>query len=169
MKKRLIPALFLAASTMASAQYSHNVNADNLGRGVLAVKAEEGVFISWRSMPTDDPDLAFDVYRDGVKLNSSPLTKKTNFTDPDGSTSSVYCIKATLGGNEIESAEAKEVWAADYMKIHLDRPDGGISPAGGDKEQREYTYTPDDVSVGDVDGDGEYELSLIHISEPTRH
>ena len=36
--------------------------------------------------------------------------------------------------------------------------EGGKSPAGGTHEQRDYTYTPDDVSVGDVDGDGEWEL-----------
>ncbi|MDE6696113.1 MAG: T9SS type A sorting domain-containing protein [Muribaculaceae bacterium] len=158
MKKTFMAALLLAASTASWAQYSHTINADNLGRGVLAVKAGNGVFISWRSMPTDDANLAFDIYRDGVKVNETPLSKKTNFTDPDGKVDSKYTIKAILNGEVKESSDAKEVWASDYMKIHLDRPAGGTSPAGGDKEQREYTYTPDDVSVGDVDGDGEFEF-----------
>lgn len=157
MKKTVLAAMLLAASSSAWAQYSHVVNADNLGRGVLAVKAEEGVFVSWRSMPADDPGLGFDIYRDGVKLNETPLTKMTNFTDKEGTVGSRYTIKAVLGGNEIEVAEAPDVWDGDFMKIHLDRPEGGTSPAGGAKELREYTYTPDDVSVGDVDGDGEYE------------
>ncbi len=157
MKKTILAAMFLAASTTCWAQYSHTINADNLGRGVLAVKATEGVFISWRSLPTDDPNLAFDVYRDGVKINEAPLTKVTNFTDPAGTTSAKYSIKALLGVNEIEVSDAPAVWEGDFMKIHLDRPEGGTSPAGGSKEQRDYTYTPDDVSVGDVDGDGEYE------------
>lgn len=157
MKKTALAALMLAASTTAMGQYSHSVNADNLGRGVLAVHAADGVFISWRSLPGDDKALAFDVYRDGVKVNSTPLSKKTNFTDAKGTVDSKYTVKAVLDGKEIESSEAPAVWANDYMKIHLDRPEGGISPAGGAKEQREYTYTPDDVSVGDVDGDGEYE------------
>lgn len=149
--------MLLAASTTGWAQYSHTINADNLGRGVLAVKATEGVFISWRSLPTDDPNLAFDVYRDGVKINETPLTKVTNFTDLAGTTSAKYSIKALLGVNEVEVADAPSVWEGDFMKIHLDRPEGGTSPAGGKEEQRDYTYTPDDVSVGDVDGDGEYE------------
>ncbi len=157
MKKTFIAALLLAASTTSWAQYSHTINADNLGRGVLAVKATQGVFISWRSLPTDDAKLAFDIYRDGVKINETPLTKKTNFTDSEGTVNSKYTIKALLNGEEKESADAKEVWASDYMKIHLDRPAGGKSPAGGSAEQRDYTYTPDDVSVGDVDGDGEFE------------
>lgn len=157
MLKHAMAAIMLAASATSWAQYSHVVNADNLGRGVLAVKAENGVFLSWRSLPTDDASLAFDVYRDGTKINDAPLTKKTNFTDPEGTEDSNYVIKAFVDGNEKESSAANKVWASDYMKIHLDRPEGGTSPAGGKEEQREYTYTPDDVSVGDVDGDGEFE------------
>ena len=150
--------MMLAFASASWAQYSHTVNADNLGRGVLAVKADNGVFVSWRSLPTDDAGLAFDIYRDGVKVNDAPLTKKTNFTDTEGTVESKYVIKAILNGVETESASANNVWASDFMKIHLNRPEGGISPAGGSKEQREYTYTPDDVSVGDVDGDGEFEF-----------
>ena len=161
MKKTILAAMLFAASTSAwgavDSPYSHVVNADNIGRGVLAVKSDEGVFISWRSMPDDDPALAFDVYRDGIKVNDAPLSKKTNLTDPEGTVASKYTIKAILNGNEIEAENAPDVWEADYMKIHLNRPEGGTSPAGGSKEQRDYTYTPDDVSVGDVDGDGEYE------------
>lgn len=160
MKKTILAATLFAAFTSgwaAQSPYSHTVNSDNLTRGVLAVKTDGGVFISWRSMPTDDPKLAFDVYRDGTKINDAPLTKYTNFTDAAGKTDSKYCIKAILDGNEVEVADAPSVWESDYMKIHLNRPAGGTSPAGGSKEQREYTYTPDDVSVGDVDGDGEFE------------
>ena len=158
MKKTAIAALMLAASTVSWAQYSHTVNADNLGRGVLAVKANKGVFVSWRSLPTDDAKLGFDVYRDGVKINDAPLTKMTNFTDEEGTVNSKYTIKAVLNGEVKESSDVNNVWASDFMKIHLDRPAGGTSPAGGSKEQRDYTYTPDDVSVGDVDGDGEFEF-----------
>ena len=158
MKKNAIAAMMLAFASVSWAQYSHTVNADNLGRGVLAVKADNGVFVSWRSLPTDDVNLAFDVYRDGIKINETPLTKMTNFTDPEGKEDSRYMIKALLDGEEQESASANNVWASDFMKIHLDRPEGGTSPAGGAKEDRNYTYTPDDVSVGDVDGDGEFEF-----------
>ncbi|MDE6548736.1 MAG: T9SS type A sorting domain-containing protein [Muribaculaceae bacterium] len=158
MKKTAMAALMLAATTASWAQYSHTINADNLGRGVLAVKADKGIFVSWRSLPSDDADLAFDIYRDGVKVNETPLTKMTNFTDPEGTVDSKYTIKAILNGEEKESANANNVWASDFMKIHLDRPEGGTSKPGGAKEDREYTYTPDDVSVGDVDGDGEFEF-----------
>lgn len=158
MKKTLITAALLAISSGAWAQYSHQVNADNLGRGPIAVTGPDGVFVSWRSLPSDDKDLHFDIYRDGVKINEAPLSKSTNFTDASGNSNSQYMIKALLGNVEKESVAVPAVWAKDYMKIHLDRPEGGQSPAGGAKEMRDYTYTPDDVSVGDVDGDGEFEF-----------
>ncbi|MDE6023254.1 MAG: hypothetical protein K2G13_07105, partial [Muribaculaceae bacterium] len=69
MLKPAIAAIMLAASASSWAQYSHVVNADNLGRGVLAVKAENGIFLSWRSLPTDDARLSFAVYREGNKIN----------------------------------------------------------------------------------------------------
>lgn len=164
MKKFLLPALLLMAGIPASAQYSHTVNADNLDRGLLAVKTDNGVFVSWRSLANDDKALVFDVYRDGVKVNDAPLKKGTNFTDPNGTAGSKYTVKAILNNQVTETSKEVTAWDTFYKKIHLDRPAGGIVPPGAAKdkngnsyEQREYTYTPDDVSVADVDGDGEFE------------
>lgn len=158
MKKLLLPCLALLGSLSLSAQYSHTIKAEKLDRGVLAVKADNGVFVSWRSLVGDDRKLAFDVYRDGVKINTTPLTGGTNFTDPEGTAGARYSVKALLDGNVIDTSAETAAWETFFKRIHLDRPEGGTSPAGGAKEQRDYTYTPDDVSVGDVDGDGEWEL-----------
>ncbi|MDE5692605.1 MAG: Por secretion system protein, partial [Duncaniella sp.] len=155
MKKVLLSCMLLLSSLGAAAQYSHTIQAEKLDRGVVAVKTDGGVFVSWRSLVSDDKDLSFDVYRDGVKINESPIKSKTNITDAQGTVSSKYVVKAVGTGEE---SKETSVWATPYMKVHLDRPAGGTSPAGGRVEQREYTYTPDDVSVGDVDGDGEWEL-----------
>lgn len=165
MKKLLLPCLALLGSLSLSAQYSHTVKAEKLDRGVLAVKADNGVFVSWRSLVGDDRKLAFDVYRDGVKINTTPLTGGTNFTDPEGTAGARYSVKALLDGNVIDTSAETAAWETFFKRIHLDRPEGGTSPAGAasDKngvsyEQRDYTYTPDDVSVADVDGDGEWEF-----------
>lgn len=165
MKKSLISCMAMLGSLTLSAQYSHTVQAEKLDRGVLAVKADNGVFVSWRSLAGDDSKLAFDVYRDGVKINDAPLSTKTNFTDPDGTAGAKYSVKALLDGNVIETSAEAAAWDTFYKRVHLDRPEGGTSPAGAasDKngvsyEQRDYTYTPDDVSAADVDGDGEWEL-----------
>lgn len=157
MKKLLLPALLFMTGVSGSAQYSHIVNADNLDRGILAVKADNGVFVSWRSLADDPKALAFDIYRDGVKINTAPLTRVTNFTDVNGTENSKYYVTAVLDGNVTETSKEVTPWDTFFKRIHLDRPEGGKSPAGGSAEQRDYTYTPDDVSVGDVDGDGEFE------------
>ena len=49
---------------------------ERLDRGVVAIKQADGkVFVSWRSLKGDAKDMAFDVYRNGVKLNKEPLTQ----------------------------------------------------------------------------------------------
>ncbi len=156
MNKTLLCSLALATSLGASA--AHTIQAERLDRGVIAVKTESGVFLSWRSLVTDDKSLTFDVYRDGVKINESPIDKCTNYTDHSGNASSKYVVKALLGNEVKESSDEITPWSDFYKKVHLNRPEGGTSPAGGAHESRNYTYTPDDVSVGDVDGDGQWEL-----------
>ena len=44
---------------------------------------------------------------------------------------------------------------APYLSVPLQIPAGGTTPDGVS-----YTYTPNDASVGDLDGDGEYEIVL---------
>jgi autotransporter-associated beta strand protein len=61
-----------------------------------------------------------------------------------------------VGGVE-QAASASFTLAADapvqqYLRIPLQVPAGGTTPDGS------YTYTPNDCSVGDLDGDGEYEI-----------
>ena len=148
----------LLASLGLSAQYSHTIQAEKLDRGVVAVKTDGGVFVSWRSLIDDDKAMTFDVYRDGVKVNAEPLKSKTNLTDAAGTAGAKYTVKAIVDNKVVDTSKEVAAWETPYMRVHLDRPEGGISPAGGAKEQREYTYTPDDISVGDVDGDGEWEL-----------
>src|SRR5690606_15953897 len=42
-----------------------------------------------------------------------------------------------------------------YLNIPLQVPEGGVTLSG-----ESYSYAPNDASVGDVDGDGEYEIFL---------
>ncbi|MDE6653874.1 MAG: Por secretion system protein [Muribaculaceae bacterium] len=158
MKQLIFPLIscMAMAPALRAQTYSHTVEAESLSRGVVAVPVAKGVLVSWRSLVKDDASMTFDVLRDGEKVNETPLTV-TNFVVPGGSTESVYTVSCQVDGTEVDSQSVKP-WDSTYLKVHLDRPEGGISPAGGAKEMREYTYTPDDVSVGDVDGDGEYEL-----------
>ncbi len=149
------------ATLGASAQYSHTVEAEKLDRGVVAVKTDKGVFVSWRSLVSDHKSMAFDVYRDGTKVNTTPISSKTNFTDAQGTSGAKYTIKALVNDNVVETSKEVAAWDTPYMRVHLDRPAGGKTPSAGGKEgagYQDYTYTPDDISVADVDGDGEWEL-----------
>ncbi|NDW11393.1 T9SS C-terminal target domain-containing protein [Bacteroides sp. 214] len=124
-----------------------------LDRGVLAMKVTNGVFISWRLLGTDAKETTFNIYRDGAKIHSTPANEATNYTDADGTTSSVYTVKAVVGENEIEYTKTTTVWENDYKRLELRRPAELTMP-----NNTTCTYSPNDMSVGDVDGDGEYEL-----------
>ncbi len=124
-----------------------------LNRGLVGVKVSGGVFLSWRSLGTDDPDAKFNIYRNGTLVNSSPLSGATNYTDPQGTVSSTYVIKTVVNNIEIETSNSITPWAEQYFPIQLNRPAGGTTPDGV-----AYTYTPNDCSVGDLNGDGEYEI-----------
>ena len=70
---------------------------DKLDRGLVAVKTTGGVFCSWRINGEEYYDVTYNIYRDGVKLNSTPLTV-SNYTDASGSLSSKYTVKAVVRG-----------------------------------------------------------------------
>lgn len=117
-----------------------------LNRGVVAVKTGNGVFVSWRFLGNDAQSTAFNIYRNGTKLNSSPIATKTNYVDAGGNESSKYVVKAVVNNKEIDASDATPVWGQQFKTLKLKRP--GTS------------YEPNDMSCGDVDGDGEYELFL---------
>ena len=120
-----------------------------LDRGLHAVKTDNGVYVSWRFLGTDNKSTAFNIYRDGALVNAQPITGATNLLDNAGSVSSSYVVKTVENGKEVESSDACRPWSSWWKSIQLSRPANGT---GG------CSYTPNDMSVGDADGDGKYEL-----------
>ena len=126
---------------------------ENLDRGVYAVKSDDGVFISWRILATEyGEDISFDVYRNGIKINSSPITDRTNFTDAKGKAGDVYVVAKIQNGLQYNS-EAVAALENNYMSIPLQKPEPQPTK-NGDLS----SYTINDTGVGDVDGDGQYEI-----------
>ena len=131
---------------------------ENLGRGVVAVRSTATeVFISWRVLGTDPPDTAFNLYRSTgggapTLLNAAPITGATHFIDntADLAQTNSYFVRAIVFGVE-QSPSAPFILPADvpirqYLRLPLQVPPAGVTPAG-----ENYTYRPNDSSVGDLD------------------
>ena len=150
MKKRILLAGMAGMlSATALAQQTPESQMEKLDRGVVALpSSSSGNFISWRMLGTDDEDVTtFDVLRDGKTIAENQY--KTNYKDAGGGQTSAYSIVTKVNGEAVDTTKAVKVWQLVYNPIKLDRPAKGSQ--GG-------TYSPNDMSVGDVDGDGQYEL-----------
>ncbi|SNX53395.1 rhamnogalacturonan endolyase [Thermoanaerobacterium sp. RBIITD] len=126
-----------------------------LDRGLIAVKVDNGVYLSWRLLGTEPDNISFNVYRNGKKVNHSPVIDSTNYLDHNGSLNSIYYVRAVVNGKEMKPSEKVKVLDKNYLSIPLKKPADGITPDGVS-----YTYSANDASVGDLDGDGQYEIIL---------
>ena len=114
------------------------------------------VAVSWRYLESDPENQAFDVYRNGKKVNAKPITDATFFTDNyTGNGEAKYEIRALKGDKTVASYTLPADAPTGYINIPLQRPELGVDPFG-----KEYFYNANDASIGDVDGDGEYEIIL---------
>ena len=128
-----------------------------LTRGVHAINnGKDQVFISWRLLGDEDNTLAFNLYRTTnkktIKLNKQPIVTATNFIDeaPDTNQTNIYTVKAIINSKEEKpvSSYTLTAGAKPYLSIPLRAPAG---------------YSANDASVGDMDGDGVYEV-VIHLT-----
>ncbi|MFI7151103.1 carbohydrate-binding protein [Nonomuraea sp. NPDC050022] len=120
---------------------------EDLNRGLISVRSGSGNLVSWRLLGTESPSTGFNLYRGSTKLNSSPLTGGTNYLDNGASADASYTVRAVVDSVEQGASEPSLRFTGGN---YLDVP---ISPPGGN-------YTAGDASVGDVDGDGQYEIFL---------
>ena len=155
----LLPLLALG-SLQAEAQAKYDftkLQREKLGRGVVAVRENPSrVAVSWRYLESDPENQAFDVYRNGKKVNAKPITDATFFTDNyTGNGEAKYEIRALKGDKTVASYTLPADAPTGYINIPLQLPELGVDPFG-----KEYFYNANDASIGDVDGDGEYEIIL---------
>jgi rhamnogalacturonan endolyase len=156
---RFSPAIVLLSVAASAAFGAQPVKlgtrqAEQLNRGLVAVPAQgRGNLVSWRLLGDEPGSVAFNVYRDGKRINAAPLQAGTNLADPQGNAASRYSVRAVVAGKEQPSSKAVLPWANGYLQIPLDQPAPRTAPNGNT-----YTYEANDASVGDLDGDGDYEI-----------
>jgi rhamnogalacturonan endolyase len=128
---------------------------ESLDRGVLAVRTSSNqVLVSWRIFASEFTNASYNVYRGTTLLNTTPITGASNYVD-NTSTNGTYSVSAIIDGVEQDVSQPIDVWNNIYKKIPITAPTGGTTP-----DNVSYTYEANDASVGDLDGDGEYEIIL---------
>jgi len=131
---------------------------ESLDRGLVALDTASGVFLSWRLLKGEAYGAAatgltgadFVLYRNGKRI--ATVTDSTNYLDAGGTTKARYEVAPLLAGREGARSAKASASAQPFLDIPLTKPADGVTPAG-----EAYTYSANDVSVGDVDGDGAYE------------
>lgn len=134
------------------------IQLEHLDRGLVAASTSEGTFLSWRLLApevigataTGQTGADFAVYRNGEKI--ATVTDSTNYLDTQGAATATYQVAAVVNGVELERSDVVTPWSQNYTEIPLQKPADGVTPVGGS-----YTYHANDMSIGDVDGDGAYE------------
>jgi rhamnogalacturonan endolyase len=137
---------------------------EKLDRGIVALpRSAGGIYVSWRMLGTDPSNIGFNLYRSAgtgafVKLNGTPLTATTDYQDAaaNRAVQNRYYVRPVINGVEGAPSETFTFaanYANPYLRIPLQVPPGGMTPTG-----ETYTYSASDTSVGDVDGDGQYEF-----------
>lgn len=127
-----------------------------LDRGLVALPMADGkVYLGWRWLGTESDDTAYRVYRKDFRgeelLTPTPLTDSTNLIDEGVQGTATYTVVPIIEGEAGERAQV--IVNADqpfpgYLSVPLQTPEG---------------YQPNDGSVGDLDGDGRYEIVLMQV------
>ncbi len=124
---------------------------EKLDRGLVVVKYLSGknvrYFASWRLLGTDDKNTTFTLLKNGEVLQDN-ITQATSVSGISATATDRFQVVTYQNGQEVETTPEVTPWSNYYMELKLDKP-----AAGSD-----YTYSPNDCSVGDVDGDGQYEI-----------
>ena len=162
MKLKSLLMLTAVSYIQLHAQPAYNyaeIQREQLGRGLVCVNDGDSTVISWRYRSDDGDQTSFNVYQGGKRVNDKPISASTFLKIPtpkQGKTT--YSVVAVRNGMEDKKDKASYTidtkHAKDYLSIPLKRP-ADITIDG-----RKAQYSANDASVGDVDGDGEYEIIL---------
>ncbi len=166
---------FLSALLLVQTTYSQRVM-ERLDRGLVGQVTDEGVYLSWRWLANDSDDVTFDIYRadaddiarleryikNKYKINDAPLAKTTDFLDSKVNlgVDNVWILRSSTGETDVFSLPAGSPvrnWLSVPLQVPEPRRIQGLYELEG-REQQNYSFSANDCSVGDLDGDGQYEI-----------
>ncbi|MCC8089781.1 MAG: hypothetical protein LIO79_11090 [Rikenellaceae bacterium] len=114
----------------------------------------DSVLVSWRSFPGETTE--FDVYKiagtgNETKLNTVPIVNSTNYVDkPNFNLDNTYILKVAGTDTELDRYTLTTVKAAEpWITVPM------VSATAPDPS---YSYKIKDVAVGDLTGDGKYDI-----------
>ena len=137
------PQAALAASAAGSIQVEY------LDRGISAINTGSGMLVSWRFLANDSDSAVFQLYRNNTLVYTSSAGESTCYLDKDGKSTDKYRVDTLEGGKVVSTADCTMISNQNYFQLNLDPPTGSGC-----------TYSPNDCSVGDADGDGMYEIFM---------
>ena len=157
MKRKITSVLLLCGVLSVMAQPRYNMKSlvrEKLNRGVVAIRDGQRVVISWRTLTSDGKGEKYDIYRNGKIINNTQLQEGGTFFIDEQPLSGDVTYEVRGGGcngSYLLKSDAPD----GYIPIKIQKPEGGTSLDGSS-----YNYHANDASVGDVDGDGQYEIFL---------
>ena len=156
---KFVGAMAFVASFMASGDAMAQRKTDQLDRGLVAVKQNSGVFVSWRVQADEYYDVRYNLYRDGALVAQNLYA--SNYTDGGGSLSSRYTVAPVRKGVVGAQCAAVSTWDKQYLEF----PVSNVQARSGvtvwkqnDPGSAMANYTINDISLGDVDGDGKIDF-----------
>ena len=163
-KKLLLPLLLLATSLQLNAQRAKPTPWDTpasqqekLDRGFVRINTTSSKpYFSWRLLGSDDEHTSFLILIDG-EVKSDTLRDRTCFR-PAGIINASKKVELVTLQNGVPTDTVAPMLFNNNLchRLKLELPEGGTVGTGSDANS--YTFAPNDCSVGDVDGDGQYEL-----------
>ncbi|MCM1438911.1 MAG: hypothetical protein NC131_06835 [Roseburia sp.] len=153
---------------------------EKLDRGLNVIGAEGwgNNYMTWRLLGTESlENQAFDIYRNGVKVHTTGEHDPTQWCDYEGKVTDTYQV--VPAGESVADEKSVPVnqnvcgwgsnWAG-YIDIKFDFPANDVytwindPDDPSDDEVWDTPYHADNTSVGDLDGDGDYELVVLMLA-----
>ena len=143
-RKLLTITLLLTIATISFAQR----NTDHLDRGLVAVPATSGSgnLVSWRVFGEEYYDVSYNLYCDGTQIAKN--LSASNYTHTSGTATSKYQVAAVVRGTEQAKCDVVTRWNNGMLTIPVQKI------TGRDGTDVTANYTLNDISLGDLDGDG---------------